>query len=105
MNIHVLSHGQHCAVCQQAHGKWRGVSARSCARACAFAFSSSLFSPSPCPCNNPAIQDTPHTPQTFYGKREYKPSGKIEGDYRGYGLSDMRRIRQVVVRYERTQKQ
>ena len=31
--------------------------------------------------------------QTFYGKREYKPSGNVDGDYVGMGLSDIRRIK------------
>jgi hypothetical protein len=30
--------------------------------------------------------------EVFYGKRKYKPSGKVEGDYNGFGLSDKMKI-------------
>lgn len=30
--------------------------------------------------------------EVFYGKRKYKPSGKISTDYDGGGLSDWRKI-------------
>ena len=30
--------------------------------------------------------------EIFYGKRSYKPSGKVETDYNGGGLSDWRKI-------------
>ena len=30
--------------------------------------------------------------EIFYGKRKYKPSGNIESDYNGGGLSDWRKI-------------
>ena len=31
--------------------------------------------------------------QTFYGRREYNPSGKVDGEYAGLGLTDIRRIK------------
>jgi hypothetical protein len=30
--------------------------------------------------------------ETFYGKRKYKPSGNVEGQYNGFGLTDKGRI-------------
>ncbi len=30
--------------------------------------------------------------EIFYGKRSYKPSGSVETDYNGGGLSDWRKI-------------
>ena len=30
--------------------------------------------------------------EQFYGKRKYNPSGKVEGDYSGFGLSDKTKI-------------
>ena len=30
--------------------------------------------------------------EVFYGKRKYKPSGKVENSYSGYGLSDKGKI-------------
>lgn len=30
--------------------------------------------------------------EVFYGKRKYKPSGSVEGDYNGMGLTDKLRI-------------
>jgi len=30
--------------------------------------------------------------EVFYGKRKYKPSGKVEGIYDGFGLSDKSKI-------------
>lgn len=30
--------------------------------------------------------------EIFYGKRKYKPSGTVEGDYNGLGLTDKQRI-------------
>ena len=30
--------------------------------------------------------------ETFYGKRKYKPSGNVEGEYNGFGLTDKGRI-------------
>lgn len=30
--------------------------------------------------------------EVFYGKRKYKPSGKVEGQYQGMGLTDKQRI-------------
>jgi hypothetical protein len=30
--------------------------------------------------------------EVFYGKRKYKPSGKVEGEYNGFGLTDKGRI-------------
>lgn len=30
--------------------------------------------------------------ETFYGKRKYKPSGKVEGEYNGMGLTDKLKI-------------
>lgn len=30
--------------------------------------------------------------EIFYGKRKVKPSGKVEGEYNGFGLSDKQRI-------------
>mmetsp|Transcript_59967 Transcript_59967/g.177812 ORF Transcript_59967/g.177812 Transcript_59967/m.177812 type:complete len:156 (-) Transcript_59967:394-861(-) len=30
--------------------------------------------------------------EIFYGKRKYRPSGTVEGDYNGMGLSDKQRI-------------
>eukprot|EP01083_Nonionella_stella_P132378 402468_1 len=30
--------------------------------------------------------------EIFYGKRRYKPSGEVEGDYNGFGLSDKGKI-------------
>jgi hypothetical protein len=30
--------------------------------------------------------------EIFYGKRRYKPSGDVEGDYQGMGLSDKLKI-------------
>ena len=30
--------------------------------------------------------------EIFYGKRKYKPSGTVEGDYNGFGLSDFQKI-------------
>jgi hypothetical protein len=33
--------------------------------------------------------------ELFYGKRKYKPSGKISGQYSGFGLSDKGRIEGV----------
>lgn len=30
--------------------------------------------------------------EIFYGKRKYKPSGDVEGDYNGFGLSDKLKI-------------
>mmetsp|Transcript_6864 Transcript_6864/g.9998 ORF Transcript_6864/g.9998 Transcript_6864/m.9998 type:complete len:165 (-) Transcript_6864:65-559(-) len=33
--------------------------------------------------------------ETFYGKRKYKPSGNVEGDYKGFGLTDKVRIDQT----------
>ena len=30
--------------------------------------------------------------EIFYGKRAYKPSGDVEGDYQGFGLSDKLKI-------------
>jgi hypothetical protein len=66
-----------------------------------FAIPPFLAAPShPCSYHLPS-EHIPHL-QTFYGKREYMPSGNIEGDYRGYGLTDMRRIRKVVSYVEKT---
>ena len=42
----------------------------------------------------------PYCTQTFYGKRDYKPSGSVEGDYEGLGLSDIRRIKKSEEAYE-----
>ena len=33
--------------------------------------------------------------EIFYGKRKYKPSGNVEGDYDGMGLSDSLKIEQA----------
>jgi hypothetical protein len=33
--------------------------------------------------------------EIFYGKRKYKPSGNVEGDYDGMGLSDSLKIAQA----------
>jgi hypothetical protein len=33
--------------------------------------------------------------EIFYGKRKYKPSGKVEGRYNGFGLTDKTRIEQT----------
>lgn len=33
--------------------------------------------------------------ELFYGKRKFKPSGKIDGSYNGFGLSDKGRIEGV----------
>ena len=30
--------------------------------------------------------------EVFYGKRRYKPSGNVQSDYRGCGLSDRQQI-------------
>ena len=30
--------------------------------------------------------------EQFYGQRKYKPSGKVNTDYNGYGFSDFRKI-------------
>jgi len=30
--------------------------------------------------------------EIFYGKRKYKPSGTVDGDYNGFGLSDFQKI-------------
>ena len=30
--------------------------------------------------------------EIFYGKRKVKPSGRVEGEYNGFGLSDKQRI-------------
>lgn len=30
--------------------------------------------------------------EVFYGKRKYKPSGEVEGNYNGFGLSDKGKI-------------
>ena len=30
--------------------------------------------------------------EIFYGKRKYNPSGQVEGDYNGFGLSDKTKI-------------
>lgn len=30
--------------------------------------------------------------EIFYGKRKFRPSGKVEGDYNGFGLSDKTKI-------------
>eukprot|EP00553_Chaetoceros_curvisetus_P005019 CAMPEP_0204635424 /NCGR_PEP_ID=MMETSP0717-20131115/31478_1 /ASSEMBLY_ACC=CAM_ASM_000666 /TAXON_ID=230516 /ORGANISM="Chaetoceros curvisetus" /LENGTH=138 /DNA_ID=CAMNT_0051654165 /DNA_START=64 /DNA_END=480 /DNA_ORIENTATION=+ len=30
--------------------------------------------------------------EIFYGKRKYKPSGDVDGDYNGFGLSDKQKI-------------
>jgi len=30
--------------------------------------------------------------EIFYGKRKYRPSGNVEGDYNGFGLTDKLRI-------------
>ena len=30
--------------------------------------------------------------EIFYGKRKVKPSGKVDGEYNGFGLSDKQRI-------------
>lgn len=30
--------------------------------------------------------------EIFYGKRKYKPSGNVEGDYNGFGISDFQKI-------------
>lgn len=30
--------------------------------------------------------------EIFYGKRKYKPSGKVEGKYNGFGMTDFQKI-------------
>jgi len=32
------------------------------------------------------------TGEVFYGKRKYNPSGKVDGEYNGMGLTDKTRI-------------
>mmetsp|Transcript_52189 Transcript_52189/g.62823 ORF Transcript_52189/g.62823 Transcript_52189/m.62823 type:complete len:138 (-) Transcript_52189:133-546(-) len=38
--------------------------------------------------------------EIFYGKRKYKPSGEVDGDYNGFGLSDKTRIEITQARKE-----
>jgi predicted secreted protein len=40
--------------------------------------------------------------EIFYGKRKVNPSGRVEGNYNGFGLSDKQRIEDFnVVKMER----